>query len=576
MKPKPHIFKGNKNYKSIVIGHIRVLKQNNVTVPKYKINDTQKEIDNLLDAIKNVKQEVELLQNKINPEKEKDIYAIFDFYKMYLEDDYYIKDAIDEIKSKKLNAAYIIEERHKKTISFFDKIEDIKMRERQEDINFLTQKVLGYLLKNNNSKSSNFSKKEIIFAKTISPLDLILYHAQGVQAIVTEGGSFTSHTSIIANTLDISYIMGINNCLKKVNNNDTAIIDGFTGEIFINPDSGLISQYKIKQKKQENILTELEEESLSKSFTKDNKYIRIMSNIDVIDAPEKINKHNFEGIGLARSEFMFHDRERIPSYEEQLTIYKELLLKNKDIEVTIRTFDFSEDKTPNTLKVFSQHNPSMGLRGIRFSFYQKIFKIQLKALIVSAQYGNLKILFPMISSYEEFIEIKKIETEILNELDIKKNYKLGIMIETISSIYILNDIHDEIDFVSLGTNDLMQYFFAVDRSNSFVNYLSSPFAPSFIRFLNDLTTIIKKYDIELSICGKIASIPNMIPVLIGINLEILSVSPLSTPIVKRIIKKISYQKSKELVLKLINNKTSQQNEALINEFFKENNINLGI
>ncbi len=572
-KPKPHNFKGNKNYKSIIIGFIRILKKDNVIVPKYKIENTELEVKNLLNAINEVKKEVKLLQKKINPNKEKDIYAIFDFYKMYLEDDYYINDAIEEIREKKLNAAYIIEERHKKTISFFNTLEDPKMRERKDDIDFLTQKVLNYLLKNKGN-SSNILSNQVIFAKKISPLDLILYHAQGVKAIVTEEGTFTSHTSIIANTLDISYIMGIENCLNAVNNNDIAIINGFTGEIIINPEQSSITKYKIKKEEQENLLLELEKEALYKSYTTDNKYIKIMSNIDVIDAPEKINKYNFEGIGLARSEFMFHDKETIPSYEEQLIIYKELLIKNKNIEVTIRTFDFSEDKTPNTLKVFHQHNPSMGLRGIRFSFYQKIFKTQLKALIEASKFGNLKILFPMISSYQEFIDIKKIEAEILKELNIKKNYKLGIMIETISSVYILQDIYKDIDFISLGTNDLMQYFFAVDRSNSIVKYLSSPFAPSFIRFLNEITSLIKKYNIELSICGKIASMPNIIPILIGLNLDILSVSPLSIPIIKRVIKKISYSESVKLVNKLIKNKTYKENENLVANFLKDNKVNL--
>jgi phosphotransferase system enzyme I (PtsI) len=405
-------------------------------------------------------------------------------------------------------------------------------------------------------------------------LDLILFYHQGIKAIVTEEGTFTSHTSIIASTLDISYIMGINNCLEIVKNDDIVIIDGFTGEIFINPEECVISQYKIKEKEQIKILNELANESISKSYTKDNKYIKIMSNMDIIEAPNSIDKYNVEGIGLARSEFMFHDREIIPSYQEQLLVYKELLIKNKNTEVTIRTFDFSEDKTPDTLKIFNQHNPSMGLRGIRFSFYQNIFKDQFKALIKSSLFGNLKILFPMITSYKEFLEIKKIESEILEELQIKKTYKIGIMVETISSVYILQDIYKEIDFVSLGTNDLMQYFFAVDRDNGFVKDLSSPFESSFIRFLKYVISEVNKYSIELSICGKIASVPSVIPILIGLDLETLSVSPLYIPIVKRIIKKISYNESKELVNKLINNPNVQENETIINTFLSKSGIEL--
>jgi phosphotransferase system enzyme I (PtsI) len=180
----------------------------------------------------------------------------------------------------------------------------------------------------------------------------------------------------------------------------------------------------------------------------------------------------------------------------------------------------------------------------------------------------------MITSYKEFLEIKKIESEILEELQIKKTYKIGIMVETISSVYILQDIYKEIDFVSLGTNDLMQYFFAVDRDNGFVKDLSSPFESSFIRFLKYVISEVNKYSIELSICGKIASVPSVIPILIGLDLETLSVSPLYIPIVKRIIKKISYNESKELVNKLINNPNVQENETIINTFLSKSGIEL--
>ena len=563
--------KGNKNYKSIVIGKVKVLKPDSIIVPSYSIEDTEKEVKKLLKAIKKVKDEVQELQNKINPVKERDAYAIFDFYKLYLEDDYNIKEAIEEIKVKKLNAAYIIEERRKKNLKFFDSLEDPKMRSRKDDIDFLSKKVLSYLLKNNDN-SGIFDENRIIFAKNVSPLDLIMYDASGIKAVVTQEGTFTSHTAIVANTLNISYMMGIEDCLNKVKDGQTVIIDGFSGEIIIDPDFEILREYEEKKKKQEKILFELEKQAVKKSFTKDGKHIKIMLNIDVIDAPEKIYKYNIEGIGLARSEFMFHDKQKVPSYEEQFIMYKELLLKNKGVEVTVRTFDFSEDKTPNTLKIYSQHNPSMGLRGIRFSFYKDIFKNQLKALINASLFGNLKILFPMISSYEEFFKIKETEKEILEELNMTKRYKLGIMLETISSVYLVDDLYKELDFISLGTNDLMQYFFAVDRSNGFVKDLSSPFSPSFLRFLNETVTKIKKYGLELSICGKIASVPEVTPVLIGLGINILSVSPLSIPIIKETVSKISLKESKELTSALIKNKTAGENEKLVNDFLKKNNI----
>ena len=316
----------------------------------------------------------------------------------------------------------------------------------------------------------------------------------------------------------------------------------------------------------------MESEAVYKSYTKDGKHIKIMSNIDVVDVPDKINKYNLEGIGLARSEFMFHDRENIPKYEEQFVIYKELLLNNKEKEVVIRTFDFSEEETPNTLKVIKQENPALGLRGIRFSFHRDIFKNQLKALIKSSEYGRLKILIPMFTIYEEFKKIKDIEKEILDDLGISKNYKLGIMLETISSLYVLEDIYQEIDFISLGTNDLMQYFFAVDRNNNYLNHIASPFNPAFIRFLKDLTSKVRNLGLELSVCGKIASTPKMIPVLIGLDLDILSVSPFFIPLIKRVIKKISYQDTKILLNELINIKTAEETEKKIHEFLLKNGL----
>ena len=562
--------KGSKNYKNIVIGNARLIKPDLFNVIKYKIKDSKKEIDKLLLVINNLKIEFKELKLKESSE-------IIDFYIMYLEDEFYIEEIIGKIKKEKINADFVVHEKNQQMINFFSNLEDSIMRDKKDDIKFLNKKILEQLNKNTNKENLSFN--DIIFIKSIFPLDLLKYYNQGIKAIITEEGSFTSHSSVIANSIDISYITGVKNCLNMVKDNDIVIVDGIKGEIYINPDIDLLSQYKKKKKERENLLKKLEKNALNKAHTTDNKYIKIMSNIDIVNLPKKIKQYSFEGIGLVRSEFIFYNINKIPDYKEQLTAYKELLLNNRNQEVTIRIFDFTEDKTPNTLKI-KQNNPALGLRGIRFSFKQDIFKTQFKALIQASEFGNLKILFPMITGYHEITEIKKIEKEILKELDNEKNfefskqikYKLGVMIETIASSYILEDIYTEIDFVSLGANDLMQYFFAADRDNVLVSDLSSPFEPSFIRFLKFISLSVSKYNLELSICGQIASTPSIIPVLIGLNFDILSVDIWLIPVIKDVISKISYKDSSLLVENLIKNKNSEENKKVVSEFLKEYNV----
>jgi len=535
---------GYKNYRIIVTGEVLVVNQHKFYIPKYKISNIDREIKEFEESVLSVKKEIifykkELLDPKIG--------GIFDFYSIFIDE--YADTIIKAIENEKLNSAYIINRELKKTLSIFENMKDPLFKQKKEDIEFIVNRILSNLY---NKYENSIIKDKIIVAKKISPMDLLLYHKNGAKGIIVEDGSLTSHTTIVANSLDISYVVGINDIMNHVKDKDTLIIDGYSGEIFISPNQIFIEKYNKKALEQIKRYEILKKEAKKEAKTKDGIVIKVMANLDIPNSVNHLSEYLEDGVGLLRSEFMFYNDKIIPTLEEQFLRYKDILLEFENKEITIRTFDFSRDKTPIILRDITQNNPAMGLRGIRFSIKYNLFETQFKALIRASVFGHLNILIPMITSYEEVLFIKNMEKKILSELKMEKKYKLGIMIETPASAFLIDDIYQMIDFISYGTNDLMQFFFATDRSNLAVSDLRDPFAKPFIRFLKDSIERVQKYNIKSSICGEIAAIDEMIPILLAMGLRDISVTPLSIPIIKNIIRTLSIKEVKEkleLILK---------------------------
>ncbi len=562
-----YYFESKKNYTPIVLGEVYLLNNKKLNISQYIVDDVEKEVILLVNAIEKAKQEIIEIKSKINQQTQKDIYAIFEFYQLLLEDDYYLDDAINEIKITKLNAAYVIYSRLQKSIVFFDNIEDSLIKQRKEDIEFIAEKVIFQIV--GKDEGNHYSvKNKILVAKNISPIDLIVYYYQNIAGIIIEGGDLTSHTSIIAHSLNLPYMIGVSDITNNVSENDFVIIDGFEGKIFVSPDDEMKLFYQSKQKHQTEVYEKFKDDDIEILRTKDGKQINIFINLSIFEETNQVKNLFFNGVGLFRTEFLFYNQDTIPSVTEQVEIYKKILSYFPNKSVTIRTFDFSEDKTPITLKKYHQHNPALGLRGIRFAMFNDIFKEQFEAIIKASQFGEINILFPMVTSVQEVIEIKKTESEILKSIHHNTNYKIGIMVETPSSVFMLKYIHQFIDFVSFGTNDLMQFFLAIDRGNEYLKKINTPFEISFIDFLNFSLKEAKKYNLKTTICGEIASHLSYIPILIGMGFENISVIPSLIPFIKNLITNITFKECFDFVNSLNTFLLPNEIEKLSNNLVK--------
>ncbi|MBN2695497.1 phosphoenolpyruvate--protein phosphotransferase [bacterium] len=563
-------FIGKKTYSKIAFGEAYIIYQESHSIQPHRVKNIPEEIKILKKALEKAKNEIIKIKNSLENRAPYEIFAIFEMYELLIDDFFFQKEIEEEILKTGLNAPFILYSKTEERVVFFDKSEDPLVRKGGDDIRFVSDKIIFHLLKQNQEEKGLQDK--ILIAQKLSPLDLILYSYQGIKGIVLEEGDTTSHVAIVAHSMGLSYILGIPNITSKVKNGDTIVLDGFQGVIYKNPHQQKMSELIKKMQKQGELEQLFKNSNNEKQTTTiDNKPIIIQANLAIFEEISKLKALKPEGVGLFRTEFLFHEEHEIPSINRQVAKYIDIATAvPNSIPVTIRTFDFSADKTPFTLKHIEQHNPTIGLRGIRYAIYSNIFKEQFEALILASQKLSIKILIPMVSSITEVEYLKKVEAEILSQYNIEKKHKLGIMIEVPSSVYLINDIANLIDFLSFGTNDLMQFFLAADRGNHFINDLKNPLEPTFLRFLNFAVQEGLKNNLFTSICGEIASNPLLIPILVGMGFESISCSPFVIPEVKNIVSRLSFEECKRFKDNILKLKTPKEVEEEIYNFINAN------
>ncbi len=563
-------FVGKKTYSRIAFGEAYIIYQESHSIQPNRVKNIALEIELLKKALEKSKNEIIKIKNSLINRASYDIFAIFEMYELLIEDFFFQKEIEEEILKTALNASFVLYSKTEERVAFFDKSEDPLIKKGGDDIRFVSDKIIFHLLKQN-YEDKGFQDK-ILIAQKISPLDLILYSYQGIKGIVLEEGDLTSHSAIVAHSMGLSYILGISNITSKVKNGDIIVLDGFQGIVYKNPPQQKMEQLIKRMIKQEELQQFFKNSNNDKTTTtKDNKPIIVQANLAIFEEISNLKNLKPEGVGLFRTEFLFHELHQIPSVSRQVAKYLDIAtaLPNS-IPLTIRTFDFSADKTPFTLKNIEQQNPSMGLRGVRFAIYSNIFREQFEALILASQKALIKILIPMISSITEVEYIKNVEKDILTQHNIEKKHKLGVMVEVPSSLYLIADISHLIDFVSFGTNDLMQFFLAADRGNQYINELKNPLEPTFLRFLNFGVQEALSNNLFTSICGEIASNPLLIPILIGMGFESISCSPFVIPEVKNIVSRLSFEECKNLKNRVLKLKNPKDVESEIYSFINQN------
>ncbi len=559
----------------IGIGKAFIIEKRALDIEEVQINDTENEVKRLKDALDICKKQIEEMYFKTLQDVGEKEAMIFKSHEMMLEDDAFISEVEMKINAEKVNAEYALNETANIYIKMFEDIKDEYLRERADDIKDVIDRIIRTLL---DIKTTDYSKMEddsIIIARDLTPSDTALLDRTKVSAMITEMGGKTSHAAIMARIMGIPTVVGIEGIIDKAKDGDVIVCDGKTGKVIINPSEKQIKYYQHKKDKEVEILKQLKKQTGLPSVTKDGFRVELSSNIstpyDVISALE----NDAEGIGLFRSEFIFMNRDCQPTEDEQFNEYKEVLVKMGIKPVIIRTLDIGGDKELSYLEIPKEMNPFLGYRAIRFCLVNTdMFKTQLKAILRASIYGNVKIMFPMISTMKELKDAKKIFEDAKEELRqqgtaFKDDIEVGIMIEIPSAAIISDLLAKEVDFFSIGTNDLIQYTMAVDRMNSNLAHLYSQYHPALLRLIKSIIKNAHDAGIWVGMCGEAAGDPKLIPVLVGMGLDEFSMNAPAILRARFIIRGLNKKEMEQIADNTLNLETAMEVESYLSEIFAD-------
>jgi phosphotransferase system enzyme I (PtsI) len=561
----------------IGIGKAVVIDKASINITKNYIKDAGKEIDRLMNAIETAKEQLnELYVSTIDELGEKEA-QIFKSHEMMLEDDTFISDVENRIKQEGVNAEYALNETSNVYIKMFQSIEDEYLRERAEDIKDVMNRVIRILMGISSVDFSNLKENSIIVAKDLTPSDTAQIDRTKVAAMITEMGGKTSHAAIIARIMGIPTVVGLNNITDKIKNGDTVICDGKTGKVLINPNAKQLFYFTKKKNIEDEIRNELKNQIGLPSVTKDGFKVSLTANIGVPNDVDMALENDAEGIGLFRSEFIFMNREHQPTEDEQFEQYKEVLVKMGDKPVIIRTMDIGGDKNVPYIDIPKEMNPFLGYRAIRLCLGNlEVFRTQLRAILRASVYGNVKIMIPMISTMKELKDSKKILQQAKDELTkegikFKKDIEIGIMIEIPSAAIISDLLAREVDFFSIGTNDLIQYTMAVDRMNSKLSYLYSQYHPALLRLIKGIIDNAHEAGIWVGMCGEAAGDPKLIPVFLGMGLDEFSMNSPSILRARYIVRNLNKADMEVIAKSTLNMENALEVEEYLSCLFADEN-----
>jgi len=512
----------------IAIGKIKILKKSESNIKKIHISDIEKEVTRFHNARDNAKKQLRQLCAKAESELGEESAAIFEIHSMMIEDSDYIESIENIIKAQEINAEYAVLKTGENFFEMFSSMDDDYMKSRSIDVKDISDRIIKNLLNTDNDENKLYDKT-IILAEDLVPSETVRIDKDKVLSFVTINGSSNSHTAILARTLSIPSIVSCNINMDSKFDGKTAIVDGFTGEIYIDPDSVTVEKMKTKMKE-----TDLQREQLNtlkgkENITVDGKKVKLYANIGNIRDIASVLTNDGNGIGLFRSEFIYLERNKFPTEEEQFCIYKkaaETMGRNK---IIIRTLDIGSDKKADYFNLKKEENSAMGYRAIRICLKEpEIFRTQLRAIYRASIYGNISVMYPMITSIEEVKKIKDIAKEVRNELENEGvkigNVEQGIMIETPAAVLISDELAKEVDFFSIGTNDLTQYTLAIDRQNEKLDDFYNPYHKSVLKMIKMVIDNAHKNNIWAGICGELGADINITELLLAFGIDEISVS----------------------------------------------------
>ncbi|MRT92764.1 phosphoenolpyruvate--protein phosphotransferase [Ancylomarina sp. 16SWW S1-10-2] len=545
-KSKNGAIQGIAASKGIAIGKAMWFKKELPTIEKVDISDADQEINLLHQSINRVIVDLETIQQKITKELNKDKAEIFEYHKLLLRDQDLLKEVEETVRKEKINVAFVWSSQIEKLKAEYLKMDSAYLQERASDVVEVGNKVLLEMLGEPQQKIV-LTEACIIVTDELGPAETVDLDLNLVQGIITRAGGETSHSAILSRSLGIPAIVGIGEEIDQLINGEEIAINGKTGEIWTKNHSTVIVDLRKQKEEEEFKRGELLKIAKTPAVTKNGKTYQILANVSGPKEAKISFENGADGIGLYRTEFLFMNRDKAPSEEEQYEAYKAVCENMKGYPVTIRTLDVGGDKPIPYLNIPSENNPFLGLRGIRYCLQDtELFKTQLRAICrVSAEY-DIRVMFPMVGVIEEVYSAKELLSEVQEELkkegiSFSKTMKVGVMIEVPSTIFFIPQLAAELDFLSIGTNDLTQYLLALDRDNNSVAKYHSPFHPAVLEAIREILVRSKEVGIEVSMCGELAGNTKATSLLIGLGLEKFSMNSPAIPFVKEVIRNVDVE-----------------------------------
>ncbi|AHL71174.1 phosphoenolpyruvate--protein phosphotransferase [Bacillus stratosphericus] len=552
------------------------LEEPDLTVHQKDINDPETEVKRFEEAIHVSKQELEAIKEHALKELGQDKADIFSAHLLVLSDPELLNPVKDKITSDKVNAEFALKETATMFVTMFEAMDNEYMKERAADIRDVTKRVTGHLLGVDIPNPSMISEEVIIIAEDLTPSDTAQLNRQFVKGFATDIGGRTSHSAIMARSMEIPAVVGTKEATKTVKNNDLIIVDGISGDVIIQPSEDEVKAY---QKKHEDYLAQKTEWAKlvdQPTVTKDGVHVELAANIGTPEDVKGVLENGGEAVGLYRTEFLYMGRDQLPTEEEQFDAYKTVLEKMEGKAVVVRTLDIGGDKELPYLQLPKEMNPFLGYRAIRLCLEeQEIFRTQLRALLRASTYGNLKIMFPMIATLSEFREAKAILLEEKEALvaagtEVSDSIEIGMMVEIPSTAVIADQFAKEVDFFSIGTNDLIQYTMAADRMNERVSYLYQPYNPAILRLITLVIEAAHKEGKWVGMCGEMAGDEIAIPLLLGLGLDEFSMSATSILPARTQLSKLSKEEAASFKEHILSLSTTEEVVDFVKKTFQHN------
>ncbi len=528
-----------------------------------------REVTRLQQALEASRRQILEIQERIAKEVGAQYARIFDAHLLILEDRLLVEKATALIQGQRVNAEYAVQEILEPVRQALSRVENGYLRERRTDVDDVGDRVLRNLLGQRASFHLERAEETIVFAHDLSPSETAQLHREAVLGIVTETGGRTSHSAIMARSLEIPAVVGVEGVCAHARNHAAVILDGTEGVVILEPDRETLTRYHARKQHLEYVGRALHKLGSMPAETQDGYRVRVSGNIEFPTELPAARAHGAEGVGLYRSEFLYVSRPDLPAEEEHFAVYRAVAAEMHPHPTIIRTLDFGGGKLSSAIQLAAEENPSLGLRAIRLCLHRPdLFRTQLRAILRASAFGNLRIMYPMISGVAELRAANAMLEETKQELrregiPFDPEIQVGAMIEIPSAAVIADLLAREVDFFSIGTNDLIQYALAIDRINEQVAYLYEPLHPAVLRMLRTVVSAAHNEGIWVSMCGEMASDPLHSLLLVGLGFDELSMTPGSIPLLKRIIRSVTYGQATALAQQVFHCATAQEVEAVL-------------